>query len=152
MVRPIKIHIHTTFVMGQWGEDACGPLARPVPADGAVALALARGTAPLRVLEGLPGVLAVPVPKAHTAEGASHPVARSRPAHRLGVQCLLPALVARGPVHLVQHLEKHHSHISSIQALDAKAALIQTIQVSKLILYYTGAFQLRHITSSRLVD
>ena len=87
-----------TLVVGQAGQDAGGALPGPVAADGAVALAQAGWAGPVGVLQGLADVLPVSVSEADSAEGAPHAVAVAGPAERLGVQGLLAALVAGGPV------------------------------------------------------
>lgn len=103
------------FLESELSKDSGGALALAVSADGAVANVAARGALPVGILQGHPGVLAVPVPQADAAELSADAETLAGPADGLHVQRLLATLVtggARGAVvnlfaDVVAHVPEH---------------------------------------------
>ena len=90
----VLLHVVITVKLGQVNEDACGTAAIALPAVTAVANAPAGRAHPVRAQQCRPHVLPLAILQAWPTELPSHTTAALVPTHCLGVDGLLPTLMA----------------------------------------------------------
>lgn len=96
-------------------EDACGTATITLPTVTAIADAPAGRTHPTRVQQRRSHVLPVAIPQARPTKLSSHPAAALVPTHRLGVNGLLPTLVASVTQNfIIDFISNSYGHILQV--------------------------------------